>query len=313
MTQTLLSQITLEYAIPNCTVIRAGEERQVYLFEKSDGTHFYGYKLDFAEWDGKTFAEPFAQHVRFRIRKLTPRECFRLMDVSEGDIDLLMTTQLVPRKKGSDEMVEKFVVSKSQLYKCAGNSIVVACLHDIFRELFYPTYDVADVDEERDGFFADFFAEYRSEQLATASEGRTAIPHTKEKPLQVVTLCSGYDSQCMALDRLAEEHPDDFAYDLIAWSEIDKYAIAAHNLVYPQWSDRNVGDMTKVDWTPYKGKCDLLTYLLNALPGHFTGGQAARPGRRQRHAQRHPLAYGKGHRHPASRIRAARECQGSRQ
>ena len=39
-----------------------------------------------------------------------------------------------------------------------------------------------------------------------------------------------------------------FAYELVAWSEIDKYAIQAHNALYPQWADRNLGDVMKVDW-----------------------------------------------------------------
>ena len=82
------------------------------------------------------------------------------------------------------------------------------------------------------------------------------------RKLKVVTLCSGYDSQCMALDELRKAHPD-FNYDLVAWSEIDKYAIQMHNLVYPQYADRNLGDMTKIDWRPIKdkyGEIDLLTY-----------------------------------------------------
>lgn len=76
--------------------------------------------------------------------------------------------------------------------------------------------------------------------------------------IKVITLCSGYDSQCMALDLLKEQFPL-FDYELVAWSEIDKYAIQAHNAVYPQWADRNLGDMTKIDWTQVGG-CDLLTY-----------------------------------------------------
>ena len=82
------------------------------------------------------------------------------------------------------------------------------------------------------------------------------------RKLKVVTLCSGYDSQCMALDELRMAHPD-FNYELVAWSEIDKYAIQMHNLVYPQYADRNLGDMTKIDWRPIKdkyGEIDLLTY-----------------------------------------------------
>lgn len=82
--------------------------------------------------------------------------------------------------------------------------------------------------------------------------------YNKQKPLRVVTLCSGYDSQCMALDRLTKYEPT-FAYDLVAWSEIDKNAIKAHNLVYPQWADRNLGDMTKIDWSKVPD-FDLLTY-----------------------------------------------------
>lgn len=63
-----------------------------------------------------------------------------------------------------------------------------------------------------------------------------------EGRLMVFTAFSGYDSQCMALDRLGID------YDLVGWSEIDKYAIQAHNAIYPQWSDRNYGDISKIDW-----------------------------------------------------------------
>ncbi len=61
----------------------------------------------------------------FRVRKLTPRECFRLMDVDEPDIDKLLNAG----------------ISDSQLYKLAGNSIVVAPLAAIFKNLFYPEED----------------------------------------------------------------------------------------------------------------------------------------------------------------------------
>lgn len=80
-----------------------------------------------------------------------------------------------------------------------------------------------------------------------------------DRPLNVITLCSGYDSQCMALDRIKETHPG-FDYNLVAWCEIDKYAIKSHNAVYPQWADRNLGDMTKVDWSQINERIDLLTY-----------------------------------------------------
>lgn len=62
----------------------------------------------------------------------------------------------------------------------------------------------------------------------------------------------------MALERL-NEHNTDFDYELVGWAEIDKYAIQAHNAVYPQWSERNFGDISKIDWeqVPY---FDLFTY-----------------------------------------------------
>lgn len=54
----------------------------------------------------------------YQIRKLTPKECFRLMGFTDADFDKI---------KG---------ISNTQLYKMAGNSIVVNVLEGIFRELF---------------------------------------------------------------------------------------------------------------------------------------------------------------------------------
>lgn len=64
---------------------------------------------------------------RFRIRKLTPRECFRLMDMDEENIDKLLNAK---NEKGQQ------LISNSQLYKLAGNSIVVSCMEYMFRNLF---------------------------------------------------------------------------------------------------------------------------------------------------------------------------------
>ena len=75
--------------------------------------------------------------------------------------------------------------------------------------------------------------------------------------LRVVTLFSGYDSQCLGLDRLHKNYQ--FDYELIGWSEIDKYAIQAHNSIYPQYSERNLGDICKIDWNGV-GDFDLMTY-----------------------------------------------------
>lgn len=59
-------------------------------------------------------------NVLYRIRKLTPRECFRLMGVDDADIDKIQTSG----------------ISNSQQYKCAGNSIVVDVLYHLFRKMF---------------------------------------------------------------------------------------------------------------------------------------------------------------------------------
>lgn len=69
----------------------------------------------------KEFIEQMRGHkeMQYRIRKLTERECFRLMGVKDEDSNKI-----------------RAVVSKSQCYKLAGNSIVVDVLYYIFRQLF---------------------------------------------------------------------------------------------------------------------------------------------------------------------------------
>lgn len=70
---------------------------------------------------------------QFRIRKLTPRECFRLMGVSEENIDTIQAAG----------------ISNSQQYKLAGNSIVVDVLYHIFKKMF--------VDKENDNTLLTLF------------------------------------------------------------------------------------------------------------------------------------------------------------
>ena len=76
--------------------------------------------------------------------------------------------------------------------------------------------------------------------------------------IKVFTAFSGYDSQCLALNRLREQFPE-FDYELVGWSEIDKYAIQAHNALFPQWAERNYGDISKIDWSKVPD-FDLFTY-----------------------------------------------------
>ena len=81
-------------------------------------------------------------------------------------------------------------------------------------------------------------------------------------PLRVITTFSGYDSQAMALERIKQNF-DNFDYDLVRWCEIDQNAIKAHDLCFPQFAGRNLGDITLVDWAKLKeevGEIDLFTY-----------------------------------------------------
>lgn len=76
--------------------------------------------------------------------------------------------------------------------------------------------------------------------------------------LKVFTAFSGYDSQCLALIRLKKQYPN-FDFELVGWSEIDKFAIQAHNVLFPEYSDRNFGDISKINWSEVPD-FDLFTY-----------------------------------------------------
>ena len=67
---------------------------------------------------GNTGGNSYLYNVNYRIRKLTPRECWRLMDFSDEDFE-----------KAAE------VNSNTQLYKQAGNSIVVNVLVAILGQL----------------------------------------------------------------------------------------------------------------------------------------------------------------------------------
>lgn len=63
------------------------------------------------------------KRYRLRIRKLTEREVLRLMGVEETYIERMMQSG----------------VARGQIYKAAGNSIVVPCIAAIFDSLLFPT------------------------------------------------------------------------------------------------------------------------------------------------------------------------------
>jgi len=72
---------------------------------------------------------------RIRVRKMTEREAMRLMDVDDSDIDRIMNaTETVTLKNGT--VKTKKAISKTAIYRLAGNSIVVSVLYHIFRTLF---------------------------------------------------------------------------------------------------------------------------------------------------------------------------------
>lgn len=199
-------------------------------------------KLNFTDHTIKSYA----------IRKLTPSECFRLMGIRDNVIRTMQSTntqaaQIIPdwKPKGKPE---DMAISASQQYKQAGNSIVVDVLAAIYEQLWYPK---TDTQQDRQ---LSLFPEY---DIPTA-------PPKSDKEKIIISTFAGYDSQLLAADLLAQRHPD-FSYTCAGWSEIDKYASLMHNLIFPQFADRALGDITRIDWHEVKRslegrEVDLFTY-----------------------------------------------------
>ena len=201
-------------------------------------------KLNFTDHTIKSYA----------IRKLTPPECFRLMGVRDDVIRTMQSTNaqasaILPSWKAKGKP-EEMAVSASQQYKQAGNSIVVDVLSYIYEQLWYPSQPV------------------KSHAQLTMFPEQTlpAFPVDKGDSGEkiIITTFSGYDSQLMAADVLKKRHPD-FRWTCMGWSDIDKYACQMHNLVFPQFTDCALGDITKIDWHAVKAslqgrEVDLFTY-----------------------------------------------------
>ena len=98
--------------------IDAGGAKLVLECDKQDGI-FYLPKKCFYD-DGSEIKSEEGEISGYRIRKLTPRECFRLMGFSDADF----------------EKAQEAGTSNTQLYKQAGNSIVVDVLYYIYVELY---------------------------------------------------------------------------------------------------------------------------------------------------------------------------------
>lgn len=205
-------------------------------------------KLNFTDRTIKSYA----------IRKLTPKECFRLMGVRDNVIGTMQSSnaqaaERLPDWKGKGKP-EDMAISASQQYKQAGNSIVVDVLAHIYEQLFYPAPP-----KPRPGEQLTLFDDLEDSLPALPP---TAADKNEEKIF--LTTFSGYDSQLMAADVLREWHPD-FRWTCKGWSDIDRYACQMHNLVFPQFADCALGDITKIDWHEVKSslegrEVDLFTY-----------------------------------------------------
>ena len=132
-----------------------------------------------------------------------------------------------------------------------------------------------------------------------------------EDTLRVFTAFSGYDSQCLALSRLS------IPYDLVGWSEIDPFAIRAHNALFPQWEGRNYGDIAAIDWAgvpdfdlfTYSFPCtDIPVHLLVPMHRHIGSREAARADRGQRHGIVAPMGVPPRHRGQTPALPAHGEC-----
>ena len=187
----------------------------------------------------------------YAMRKLTPFECFRLMGVRDDVIRTMQSTNAQAEKriagfkpKGKkDEMA----VSAAQQYRQAANSIVLDVLAYIYEQLWYPKH-----------------REPIGQMSLFPDDELPAMPDHSDDEKVICTTFSGYDSQLMAADVLKDWHPD-FRWTCAGWSEIDKNACLMHNIVFPQYADKALGDITKIEWHNVKeslvGKeVDLFTY-----------------------------------------------------
>lgn len=204
-------------------------------------------KLNFTDRTIKSYA----------IRKLTPKECFRLMGVRDNVIGTMQSSnaqaaERLPDWKGKGKP-EDMAISASQQYRQAGNSICIDVLVYLYQNLFYPAPP-----KPRPGKQLTLFDD--------PEDTLPALPPIADKNEEKIflTTFSGYDSQLMAADVLREQHPD-FRWTCVGWSDIDKYACQMHNLVFPQFADCALGDITKIDWHEVKSslkgrEVDLFTY-----------------------------------------------------
>ncbi len=98
------------------------------------------------------------------------------------------------------------------------------------------------------------------------------MKYDRNNKLRVFTAFSGYDSQCLSLNRLKELYPE-FDYTLVGWSEIEDAAIQAHNALFENAKSLNLNDITKIMWTDVPD-FDLFTYSFPCTDISQAGKQA---------------------------------------
>ena len=140
---------------------------------------------------------PDEESGKWRIRKLTPKECWRLMGFDDADF----------------EKAEQ-VVSKTQLYKQAGNSIVVDVLENIFRQLTDRAEHIGDLMLYEPKWYV------------------------IDRPIRLIELFAGIGSQAKRMKRLRLDYE---AYRVCEW---DKYCIRSYNAIHG--TDFETSDITKL-------------------------------------------------------------------
>lgn len=112
--------------VANCVTVAKRDNTQNFVVEPSILQYPHGYNpgreifggvvpsITTSSWESNNLLK----EPTYRVRKLTERECFRLMGVIDTDSDKI-----------------RAAVSKSQCYKLAGNSIVVDVMVGIFEQL----------------------------------------------------------------------------------------------------------------------------------------------------------------------------------
>lgn len=142
------NKITVKTPLQN-EVIKVGKtvSKNNKSHQKDDIIHQGGISSTLLATDYKQPKQVYIENNNIRIRKLTPKECFRLMGFSDKDFYAAKTGS----KETAQEILEKYPhqgkcqmdeverisrMSNSQLYKQSGNSIVVDVLYYIFVEIY---------------------------------------------------------------------------------------------------------------------------------------------------------------------------------